>query len=326
MFIYYLMTDIVKLPLIEKYMPKNIASIILPDNIRTKITKCIDRKTIENTILAGQNGVGKTLLMNIVSRTILGHHFSKACYQLDTINNRGLKDLSVILPEFCDNYVPDFTGKKLILIDKVDNLTKKAQNLVANIIDDYEDRISFIMTCDNFKKVSTAIIEKCYFLSLTPIHPLKIQKRLEAICIREEIYHTDDALKLISNICNGDIRAAINLLDNINNGYTIINVPNTQTLLYRPSHEEIKHFIQLCIDKQTFLAIQFVKNLKQKGFCSTDILLSIIDTIKYLKFEEHIRVNFTSIITEYYIRMSEELDTELQMYSCISKLVLYENT
>lgn len=316
------------MPLIDRYKPRNINNIILPLQIEQKIKKSIGRKIIENTLIAGQNGVGKTLLMNVVSKSILGEKYHLASFELNTTIHRCLKDLNSALPPFCDQYVPNFSGKKLVLIDKVDNLTKKAQNLVANLMDIYRSSVSFIMTCDDQRNVSSAIIGKCYFLCIPQIDPERIMKRLEAICVNEEIYHTDEALQLITSTCNGDIRSAINLLDNVNNGFTIINVPNTKMLLYRPSSSDIKEFVKLCINGQTYLAIDHITKLKQKGFCGTDILLSIINIIKIIKIDEHIKIGFTSILVKYYIRMSEEIDTDLQLYVCVAMLVLFvdENT
>lgn len=313
------------MPLIDRYKPKNISSVILPIQIEKKFKKSIDREIITNTLIAGQNGVGKTLLLNIVSKSILKEKYSIASFELNTTVHRCLKDLNIALPPFCDQFVPEFHGKKLVLIDKVDNLTKKAQNLVANLMDDFRSSVSFLMTCDDQRNVSSAIIGKCDFVYIPQIEPEKIILRLEAICVKEEIYHTDEALSLIAESCDGDIRSAINLLDNINNGYTVVNVPNTTTLLYRPSSIDIKEFVKLCIAGNTYLAIDHITKLKQKGFCGTDILLSIINIIKTLKIDEHIKIGYTSIIVKYYIRMSEEIDTDLQLYVCVAMLVLFSN-
>jgi len=315
-----------KMPLIDRYRPKGINNVILPLQIEQKVKKNIARKVIENTLIAGQNGVGKTLLMNIISKSILGPKFHIASFELNTTVHRCLKDLNIALPPFCDQCVSDFNGKKIVLIDKVDNLTKKAQNLVANLMDIYRSTVSFLMTCDNQRNVSSAIIGKCYFMYIPQIDTNCIIKRLESICHKEEIYHTDEALQLITHSCNGDLRCAINLLDNINNGFTIVNVPNTKLLLYRPSSSDIKHFIQLCIDGETYLAIEQIANLKQKGFCGTDILLSIINIIKIIKIDESIKIGFTSILVKYYIRMSEEIDTDLQLYVCVALMVLFDNS
>jgi DNA polymerase III delta prime subunit len=323
---YYIMASATNnMPLIDRYRPKNISSVILPIQIELKFKKSIGRKNISDTLIAGQNGVGKTLLLNIVSKSILREKYHLASFELNTTVHRCLKDLNSALPPFCDQYVPDFNGKKLVLIDKVDNLTKKAQNLVANLMDDYRSSVAFLMTCDDQRNVSSAIISKCDFIYIPQIESSKIMERLESICMREEIYHTDEALQLIADSCDGDIRSAINLLDNINNGFTVINVPNTKMLLYRPSSSDIKKFVQLCIDGETYLAIEHIQHLKQRGFCGTDILLSIINIIKIIKIDEHIKIGFTSILVKYYIRMSEEIDTDLQLYVCVAMLVLFAN-
>ena len=51
------------LPLVDKYKPKNIDNVILTPQLRTKINKIIEKKYINNTMIVGETGVGKTLLI-----------------------------------------------------------------------------------------------------------------------------------------------------------------------------------------------------------------------------------------------------------------------
>ena len=48
----------------------------------------------------------------------------------------------------------NFEGKKIILIDEADNLTKKAQNLITNTMNDYESTVVFIFTCNDSSSVN----------------------------------------------------------------------------------------------------------------------------------------------------------------------------
>ena len=314
------------LPLVDKFKPSKLDNIILPFEIKQKIIKIINRKCINDTIIIGQNGVGKTLLLNLITKQILNEFYEDACLVLNTTNNRGLKDLSVLLPTFCEQYVQNFIGKKIIIIDEADNLTKKAQNLITNIMNDHGKNNVFIFTCNDSTKIISSILSKCVTIYIPPIKKEQIISRLEILCEKEKVFYTQDALEVISEWCKGDIRIAINLLDNIRNGFDTINIENTKLLLYKPSTIVINSFINLCIKKKLFKAINIIVLFKDKGFCGTDILLSIFDYLKISKIEEHICIKYISIIVKFYTRMCEGIDTDLQLYACVSELVLCDIT
>lgn len=310
------------LPLVDKYKPKTLDKIILPIEVHQKIKKAINRKYITNTIIVGYNGTGKTLILKLLAKGVLGDFYDDACLNLNTTNHRGLKDLETLLPSFCEKAVMNFEGKKLIIIDEADSLTKKAQNLITNIMNDHGEKVVFIFTCNDSKKIEDSILSKCSTMFIPRVKPNDIVKLLEELCIREEVFYTDEALMLISVSSNGDVRSAINLLDNVRNGFQMVDVANTKVLLYRPSNVNIENFINLCIQKDLFSAINVLSLLKQKGFCGTDILLSIFNYLSlYSKLSEKSNIQFISIIVKFYTRMSEGIDTDLQLYACVSQMI-----
>jgi DNA polymerase III gamma/tau subunit len=83
----------INLPLVDKYKPKKLDQLILPEHIYNKIDKIIKRKHIINTIIIGPNGVGKSIILQILTKGILCENFDNACLNLNTTNYRGLKDL-----------------------------------------------------------------------------------------------------------------------------------------------------------------------------------------------------------------------------------------
>ena len=50
----------------------------------------------------------------------------------------------------------------------------------------------------------------------------------------------------------------------------------------------------------------------------------MINVLKEVAIDESIRLKYINIISEYYTKVSDGLDTNLQLYSCISKMILIE--
>jgi len=315
------------LPLVDKYKPKNIDNVILTPQLRTKINKIIEKKYINNTMIVGETGVGKTLLIKLLIKKILGDQYEEGCMDLNTSSLRGLINLKSSLPHFCARQMSVLQQRnisKIVLMDEADNITQKAQNLIANMMEIYSDNTIFIFTCNDSTKLIESIQSRCSIMVLPNIKIPAVVDTLENICKHEYVNYTIPGLTLIAENCDGDLRATINLLDNIHNGFDIINIKNVTEMLYKPSSTEIKDIIKQCASKELYVAYDLINNLRHKGYCSTDILLALIDVLKRVNIDEHIRIGYIDIITVYYAKISEGLDSDLQMYGCISKLVLFD--
>ena len=60
------------LPLIDKYRPTRFENIILNNVVRSKIASIIETKTMPNIIIVGPPGTGKTSIVTIIAKKILG--------------------------------------------------------------------------------------------------------------------------------------------------------------------------------------------------------------------------------------------------------------
>ena len=77
------------------------------------------------------------------------------------------------------------------------------------------------------------------------------------------------------------------------------------------------------VDKNLLALIENINKLKNYGYCGSDILLTMLNTLKEIKIDEDIRINFIKIISDCYIIVSEGIDTILQLYVCVAKMIEY---
>ena len=52
-------------------------------------------------------------------------------------------------------------------------------------------------------------------------------------------------------------------------------------------------------------------------------VLTIINILQYVKIDEEIRINFNRILNESYVQICDGIDTNLQLYGCISRIILF---
>ena len=315
------------LPLIDKYRPKKFKNIILNDVIKSKISAIIDMKIMPNMIFVGPPGTGKTSLVTMMARNMLGDKYSEGVLSLNASDNRGLDILNNTIIYFCKKKLIDTNGNpipKIIIMDEADNITNKAQNMIANMIEEFSKHTRFAFTCNESSKLIESIQSRCLVVYISPLKPIIVSNHLEKICQDENIDFDKEALDMIAKDCKGDLRASINLLDAISNGFGYINCENIVKLSYLPNPAKILNLIQECAQRNIYNAINIIHILKAEGYCGTDILLAMINVLKEVAIDENIRLKYINIISEYYTKVSDGLDTNLQLYSCISKMILVE--
>ena len=320
-------TDKNFLPLIDKYRPKKFRNIILNDLIKSKISAIIDMKIMPNMIIVGPPGTGKTSLVTIMAKNMLGDKYSEGVLSLNASDNRGLDILNNTIIYFCKKKLIDSDGNpipKIIIMDEADNITNKAQNMIANMIEEYSKHTRFAFTCNESSKLIESIQSRCLVIYISPLKNQIVSNHLEKLCLEENINYDKDGLELIAKDCKGDLRASINLLDAISNGFNYVNCENIIKLSYQPNPAKILNLIQECAERNIIKATDVLHGLKSEGYCGTDILLAMINVLKEVSIDEDMRLKYINVISEYYTKVSDGLDTNLQLYGCISKMILIE--
>jgi hypothetical protein len=70
-------------------------------------------------------------------------------------------------------------------------------------------------------------------------------------------------------------------------------------------------------------AIDYIYELKNSGYCSNDILLTLLNSLREIIIDEDIRINFYKIISDCYINVSDGIDSNLQLFACLARMIKY---
>lgn len=312
------------IPFIEKYRPQKIDDLILPIPMQYKISNIIESKMLPNIIITGSPGTGKTSTILCIAKQILGKNYKDMLLELNASNNRTLDFINTTVTYFCKKKLStDTNHQKIIIFDEADNITKKAQNLLANLMEEHSHNTRFAFTCNESSKIIEAIQSRCMILRYIPMTSDNIRKRLTMICQKENISYDESGINALIFISQGDIRQAINNLEATYHGYKNITEDNVYKLCFHPHPKIIVEIIKECVSMNLIKGIEYIHELKNCGYCTNDILLTMLNSLREIKIDDDIRINFMKIISDCYINVSDGIDTNLQLYGCLSRMVRY---
>jgi len=319
----------IRLPWIEKYRPKNANDILLEPFIKIKIEKILESKNIPNMIITGEPGTGKTSTILFLAKTIYGSHYNDYVLELNASDDRGLSIINNTIYPFCKKKTSEI-NYKLIILDEADSITSKAQNLLSNIISEFNKTVRMVFICNDCTQIIESIQSRCMIIKYPRIDFDNLVNKITNICLLENINYTEDGIKTLLFVSDNDIRQSINNLECIYYSFGILDTNSIYKLIDKPKTSYIEDILRACKNNNYPEAINIVKNLYYKGYTSNDILLIFMKYLfdidnKDINLDEKIKIDIYEIISGCYIRVNSGLDTLLQLCGCISKIFIYFN-
>ena len=103
---------------------------------------------------------------------------------------------------------------------------------------------------------------------------------LKKICDLEKIQSSDEGLNAIVITAQGDLRQAINNLQLTYNGYINVIPENVYKLCDKPPPLIIQNIFFSCYKQDIKTALKYLNDLRDKGYSSSDISISMMETLK----------------------------------------------
>ncbi len=243
---------------VEKYRPKELDDVILPENYSDIFKKYIEEENIPHLLFYGGPGSGKTTIARILINKICKN-------KLDLLMLNGSSSNSIdVIRSIIEDFVSTSptNGKiKIVYFDEADYITHNAQAALRNVIEMFHSNARFIFTCNFISKINEAIQSRCQLFEFKKLPKEYVISHITKILKNENIKYDENSILKIINLYYPDIRRIIGTLQSrVKNNEIIFDQQevNNEVLIISHLKDMSLNFRKFEIVKQSIHKIQVI--------------------------------------------------------------------
>ncbi|PPE04793.1 DNA polymerase III subunits gamma and tau [Entomoplasma ellychniae] len=299
----------------RKYRPSNFNSVAGHKNVVEILKKQLQTNKIAQSFLfAGQRGTGKTSIARILAKSVncenliegLSCETCKNCVssneqknpdiiEMDAASNNGVDEIRDIKNNV--STLPLIGKYKVYIIDEVHMLTKAAFNALLKTLEEPPKHAIFILATTEYSRIPATIISRCQIFNFKKIDKSAIKARVKFIIDNEGFKVEEEVLTEIAILCDGSLRDASNIIEQLINISSIqISMNDLKSIFYvAPKQEKIELILNI-IQNNPQNIIKYFEDADNQGMDFDVLTLSLIEILKeiiefkFLKLESYLSV------------------------------------
>ena len=190
---------------VEKYRPQTLEGYVGNEVIKNKVLDYLNQGSIQNLLLHGVAGTGKTTLAKLIANIL-----NCDLLYINASDERGIDTIREKIIPFTSSL--GFGDVKIVILDEADYITPQAQATLRNTMESFSGNTRFILTCNYLERIISPLQSRCQTLEIKPPSKQDVAWRCVDICKEEKIDIDNIALKTIVNAYYPDIRKIINTI------------------------------------------------------------------------------------------------------------------
>jgi len=209
------MSEILDSVWVEKYRPKKLEDLVLPEKYFLDFKRMIEKQHLPNLLFSGPPGGGKTTIAKVLCSKE-GVLFNKKDNLLSVNGSarksRGIGYVDDVIEPFL-KHPPSRDKYKVVFIDEADKLTTDGYDSLRAIIEKYQVAYGrFIFTCNYISKIPGPIQSRFIPYVFTQIPKEFVMKYCKNILDSEKVKYDESNIQVAIDALYPDIRRIVNSL------------------------------------------------------------------------------------------------------------------
>lgn len=303
----------------EKYRPKNLDDLILPDRVMNKFKDGLT----QNVLFAGSPGTGKTSTAKAIVQ-----QFDMPYLYINASTDTSVDVIRTRITDFCStmSILDDRSKYKVVILDEVDGVSDQFFKALRATMEQFASNSRFIATCNYVNKIPDPILSRFETINfdfdkeeeseLTK----KYIRRVYDICKAEEMTIEKDALVEFVRRNFPDLRSTLNKLQ----GYKTQGTTNITITDVKKFNSVYKDVFELIFNETD--PVKNYKYLVSEYSNRVDDILQTLgeEFIEYIQQEKSSAAKFIPqiavTVAEHQAQRNLVIDQVITMLSCVYKI------
>ena len=289
------------LVLARKYRPQTLDELIGQKHVVTTLKNAIRMGRLAQAYLfTGQRGVGKTSTARILAKSLdcvqgptvspcgrcdtckeISSSTSLDVLEIDGASNRGIDEIRNLRENV--KFSPTRGKFKIYIIDEVHMLTEPAFNALLKTLEEPPKHVKFIFATTQPSKIPLTVLSRCQRFDFRRIPMDSILFKLREIIKQEKLKVKDDALFYIARACQGSLRDAESILDQLASYCEKeIGFEDVMSVLGAYDQRVLFEFTQAVISKDPRELLTMVEREISDGKAGNQLISSLVDYFRGL--------------------------------------------
>nr|XP_020667761.1 replication factor C subunit 5 [Pogona vitticeps] len=233
---------------------------------------------------------------------------------LNASDDRGIEIVRGPILSFASTRTIFKKGFKMVILDEADAMTQEAQNALRRVIEKFTENTRFCLICNYLSKIIPALQSRCTRFRFGPLTPELMIPRLQHVIEKEKVDVTDDGMKALVTLSNGDMRRSLNILQSTNMAFGKVTEATVYTCTGQPLRSDIANILDWMLNQDFTTAYHNIMELKTlKGLALHDILTEIHLFIHRVDFPPSVRIQLLIKLADIEYRLAAGTSEKIQL-------------
>lgn len=270
------------LPWSERHRPATLLDVGGNDDVIRALRSFRTLADMPHLILHGPPGSGKTSSILAMGRFFFGEkNISTLILELNAGDVRGVETMRNQIQHFtrCSSVTEADSGAiKMVVLDEADSLTHHAQCALRHLIETSNASVRFCLCCNYVSKLSAGLRSRCTSFRFSGLGHAQLYRTVQAVASKEKLDVSEDALHAVVDVCSGDARQAINLLQSLS--LSTGRIENVYESCGLPSPSQIDTILEALLNDRFSDAHESLSILVHEGqFSLAQILVPLVEKL-----------------------------------------------
>jgi replication factor C small subunit len=304
----------------EKYRPKRLSEVIDQKHVVDKLKAWVKEGSIPNMLFAGPAGVGKTTAALALAQELFGEGWKQNFQETNASDERGINVVRGRIKDFAK--VKSIGSEfKIVFLDESDALTPEAQQALRRTMEKFSGVCRFILSCNYSSRIIDPIQSRCAVFRFKRLTEKGVSEYVHRIVKGEKLILSEDAVSVIYEVSEGDLRKATNLLQAAAASGKI-----TKEAVYETAGQarpqDVKHMIDLAVSgKFTDARKKLYDLLIEQGLSGDDIIREMHKSIFELQIPELAKLELIEKIGEFEFRLNQGGSEDIQLEALLANFI-----